>query len=254
MSELAILEIALNTDEDTKLSQLAGSCMHGLLMEHIDSDYASYLHEQALRPYSQSLYYDKERKLWLWRLAALSEEAINEILEPMFSLPATVQLKQRNCLLHLVDKNYLFQKSYAELEEEYFAHTAHGRGVEINFISPCSFKSDGSYMIFPQPKLITKSLLCKWNSFTKASVLDEQQIAYNLAEQLYVADYKLQMHKFALEGVRIPAFCGKYTLGFKGNVMSQRIVCMLGEFANYSGIGIKTALGMGAVKIIIRSW
>lgn len=37
-------------------------------------------------------------------------------------------------------------------------------------------------------------------------------------------------------------------LGMKNNVMCNRIIAMLGEYANYSGIGIKTALGMGAVK------
>jgi CRISPR/Cas system endoribonuclease Cas6 (RAMP superfamily) len=62
------------------------------------------------------------------------------------------------------------------------------------------------------------------------------------------------MQKFALEGTRIQAFRGSYTLAFKGNLMSRKIMCMLGEFAQYSGIGIKTALGMGATKTNIIKW
>ncbi|MBQ5624818.1 MAG: CRISPR system precrRNA processing endoribonuclease RAMP protein Cas6, partial [Phascolarctobacterium sp.] len=114
--------------------------------------------------------------------------------------------------------------------------------------------TDGDYAIFPQPKLITKSLVNRWNAFATAEKLDERSVAYDLAEQVFVADYDLKMQKFALEGTSIQAFRGGYTLAFKGNLMSRKIMCMLGEFAQYSGIGIKTALGMGATKTNLIKW
>ena len=73
-------------------------------------------------------------------------------------------------------------------------------------------------------------------------------MAQDLAQEVYVADYRLRMQAFSVDGARIPAFRGDYTLGMKNNLMSNRIIAMLGEYANYCGVGIKTALGMGAVR------
>ena len=55
------LEIKLAAPTGAKLTQSACSLLHGVLMEHIDSTYAELLHQQSLRPYSQYLYFDKER-------------------------------------------------------------------------------------------------------------------------------------------------------------------------------------------------
>ena len=39
------------------------------------------------------------------------------------------------------------------------------------------------------------------------------------------------------------------SLRIHGNDMVKRIITLLLNFAEYSGIGVKTALGMGAVKV-----
>ncbi|WP_307770301.1 CRISPR system precrRNA processing endoribonuclease RAMP protein Cas6, partial [uncultured Phascolarctobacterium sp.] len=92
------------------------------------------------------------------------------------------------------------------------------------------------------------SLIKRWNSFADKERLDALGLAQDLAQETYVADYKLSLRSFSVDGAHIPAFRGLYVLGMKNNVMCNRIIAMLGEYANYSGIGIKTALGMGAVK------
>lgn len=254
MNDLVTLELIVKAPEGVKLSQSAGSVLHGMLMEYVDKDYVESLHEQALRPYSQYLTYDREREALLWRISALNKQAANEVLAPAFALPMSVHLKQKGWDLQILGKNYIRNTSYEKLAEKYFAKEIDVSAIEYRFITSCSFKTDGDYAIFPQPKLITKSLVNRWNAFAVAEKLDERSVAYDLAEQVFVADYDLKMQKFALEGTRIQAFRGSYTLAFKGNLMSRKIMCMLGEFAQYSGIGIKTALGMGAAKTNLIKW
>lgn len=41
-------------------------------------------------------------------------------------------------------------------------------------------------------------------------------------------------------------------LNFVGNVAVNNVLGLLFNFANYSGVGIKTALGMGAIKTSAR--
>lgn len=242
------LEIKLAAPAGAKLTQSACSLLHGVLMEHIDSTYAELLHQQSLRPYSQYLYFDKERDSVYWRLTSLNKQADDELLGAAFSLPATVYLKKKQMEVQLVSKEYLKETSYAEIAEKCFAQPLAGKYLSCNFLTSCSFKSEGQYVIFPQPQFLLGSLIKRWNSFADKERLDALGLAQDLPQETYVADYKLSLHSFSVDGARIPAFRGLYVLGMKNNVMCNRIIAMLGEYANYSGIGIKTALGMGAVK------
>lgn len=157
-------------------------------------------------------------------------------------------LRQKNMELQIVGKEYLPATDYEALAEKYFAHPLAGKYLHMHFLTSCAFKSEGQYVIFPQPQFILGSLVKRWNAFADSNKLEALGVAQDLAQEVYVADYRLRMQAFSVDGARIPAFRGDYTLGMKNNLMSNRIIAMLGEYANYCGVGIKTALGMGAVR------
>ena len=148
------LEIRLAAPTGAKLTQSACSLLHGVLMEHIDSTYAELLHQQSLRPYSQYLYFDKERDSVYWRLTALNKQADDELLGAAFSLPATVYLKKKQMEVQLVSKEYLKETSYAEIAEKCFAQPLAGKYLSCSFLTSCSFKSEGQYVIFPQDRYV----------------------------------------------------------------------------------------------------
>ena len=52
-----------------------------------------------------------------------------------------------------------------------------------------------------------------------------------------------------MEKVKIPAFIGKITIKLTGTKTMTNFANMLFEFGEYSGIGIKTSLGMGCIKL-----
>lgn len=242
------LEIKLAAPEGERLPQSACSLLHGVLMQNIDSTYADLLHQQSLRPYSQYLYFDKERNGLYWRLTALDELADNELLGAAYALPGAVFLQQKQMEIKLVSKTFLPATSYAAIAEKCFAHPLSGRYLHFDFVTSTSFKSDGQYAIYPQQLLLFKSLVRRWNTFADKERLDAQGLVQNLAAETFVAAYRLSLQPYSVDGVRISAFRGNYVLGLKNNIMSNRIIAMLGEYSNYSGIGIKTALGMGAVR------
>lgn len=246
------LEIKLVVPDGVRLPQSACSLLHGVLMAQIDETYAEMMHQNSLRPYSQFLHFDKNRNALYWRITSLNEQAKNKILDAAFSLPQKVFLKQKNVEIELVGKEFLPATNYSSLAEKYFAHPLAGRYVSFDFLTSCSFKSEGQYVIFPQPQFVLGSLIKRWNAFADKEKLDAQGLAQDLAQEVYVADYKLRLQPFSVDGARIPAFRGNYTLGMKNNLMSNRIIAMLSDYANYCGIGIKTALGMGAVRTSLK--
>lgn len=242
------LKIKFAAPGGVKLTQSVCSLLHGVLMENIDRDYADVLHMQSLRPYSQSFYFDRVSNALYWQLNALNAQAKDELLAAAFALPEKVLLRQKNMELQIVGKEYLLATDYEALAEKYFAHPLAGKYLHMHFLTSCAFKSEGQYVIFPQPQFIFGSLVKRWNSFADSNKLEALGVAQDLAQEVYVADYRLRMQAFSVDGARIPAFRGDYALGMKNNLMSNRIIAMLGEYANYCGVGIKTALGMGAVR------
>lgn len=78
---LILAETELHLPEGILLNQSFGSIFHGALISELDREWAEKMHEQQVRPYSQYLLV-KEGKPY-WRLAALTEEAFEHILQPI---------------------------------------------------------------------------------------------------------------------------------------------------------------------------
>ena len=72
----------------------------------------------------------------------------------------------------------------------------------------------------------------------------------SLEEGAEIIRYDLKSVKFPIEKVRIPAFIGKITIKMKGTQTMTNFAHMLFEFGEFSGVGIKTSLGMGCIKIM----
>ena len=56
--------------------------------------------------------------------------------------------------------------------------------------------------------------------------------------------------KFPMEGMAIPAFMGTVTIKVKGASAMAKYARMLAEFGEFSGVGVKSAMGMGAMHLI----
>lgn len=252
---LKTLEIRFSLPSTIKLNQAIGSIMQGVLMERIDRDYASFLHKQSLRPYSQYIFFSKKDNCLIWRISALNQQATNELLLPLFNLPYSIFLRHKQTRLTTISKKYIYENTYENLAQKYLSlpnNPDKQKIIDFSFITSTAFKSQGKYIIFPEIHLLLASLLNRWNAFSQTDFLNDRQITFNLQQYLYVADYKLNMRPFSLESVRVPAFVGTYSIGVVQNDMAQKLFTMLSEFAHLSGIGIKTAIGMGAVQTQIH--
>lgn len=93
--EIMSVELVIAADPSIKIVQSIGSVLHGVLMEVVGTEYAGQLHESGLRPYSQYIYFDKDKKQYIWRLSAVTADAINRIVRPMLEMHEKIFLKQK---------------------------------------------------------------------------------------------------------------------------------------------------------------
>lgn len=243
---LGKLEIVLQNNAKTYMNHNISSLLQGVLMEQITREYGEVLHKSQLQPYSQQVMVTKDTIKW--RVFTLSKVAHDEIINPLMKNEfTTVHLKHKDMQFEVIGKNSS-EYSYDQLIENAFFATC-PRVVEIEFVTPTAFKSNNEYIIFPTAKHIFQSLMLKFDAHSSDSEIFSMELLEDIEKYVKIIGYQLHTTKFHLEGISIPAFQGKITLKITGPQQLVNMVQMLLQYGEYSGVGIKCAIGMGGIQI-----
>ena len=198
----------------------------------------------ALKPFSQSIFKRDDEFKWIVNcLDRESSEIFNDILMNRLD---KVEIKNKNKTFEVISKNMQTITYKNLIDSTYFSDSA--RIFKVNFLSPTSFKIDEKYTLFPNIEAIYKNLIRKFDSFsTEFSIYDEDMLE-SLIDNTEIIGYNLRSTVYHLESIKIPSYIGNICIKIHGTQQMTQIVKLLLTFAEYSGTGIKTALGMGAVK------
>ena len=241
---LAKLEMILEGEE---IDYRNSSNLQGVLMERIDTEYAEILHEQRLNPYSQ--YLIKNENQYIWCIQTLNEEAYEQMIQKMISQDfSEFQIKNKKSAIRITEKKLNIQKK-ANLMEQFYEEPGK-KYYNIEFMTPTSFKRNGQYQIFPDLSLIYRSLMKKYSASTEELDMYDEDTLEQLIESSEITRYRLQSTVFPLEGVVILSYKGSLSIRLYGNDTISRYARLLFSFGEYSGIGIKSSIGMGALKLL----
>ncbi|MBP3760986.1 MAG: CRISPR system precrRNA processing endoribonuclease RAMP protein Cas6 [Ruminococcus sp.] len=237
------ISIPFESEKNLKYNVRASSVMHGLLMEKISRDFAEKMHKDSLRPFSQYVRFEKGKNIWT--VSAVGQQACENIIVPLMNLKnAYIKYKHDNILFSEAE---ILKLSYDELLRNNYIETEKYISRTINIITPAAFKSSGNYVILPTLRLIFLSLARKFDNAFGIVNNNYEILAEETEKNISVSDYKLSSASFSVEGVKIPSFSGYINFRISGDTSFKSYVSMLCNFAEYSGIGIKNALGMGQV-------
>ena len=100
----------------------------------------------------------------------------------------------------------------------------------------------------PDVRYIFQSLMNKYSASSDELEMYDEETLEQLAGNSSIVRYRLQSVFFPLEGVKIPSFKGELTMRVGGSETMARYARLLAGFGEYSGIGIKTAMGMGGIR------
>jgi CRISPR-associated endoribonuclease Cas6 len=185
----------------------------------------------------------------IWNVRTLYEEAYDHILKPLESEDFNQIFLAKKEMKIGIRKKELLVRRKQELLEEFYQKPAE-RYLDMEFITPTAFKSNGKYVIFPGEKYIFQSLMnkCSAAAETNMEMFDSDTLT-QLTDNSEIVQYRLKSVRFPIEGIWIPAFKGEITLRVKGTDTLVRYARFLLKFGEYSGVGIKTAMGMGAIRL-----
>lgn len=248
---LAKLKIKLKSAENKKYSYNISSLTQGYIMENISTRYASFLHNLRLNPYSQ--YIIKDGESLIWNINTLDIQAKKEIIDKILYIinnegEREIFLKKPEDKL-CIEEVSVEESNYKELRKTLY-ESENSRLLKIKFLTPAAFKQDNRYCIFPSVRLIFQSLMNKYDAAAGYSSIYDAEVLQEYERHSYIAGYKLRSTAFSLEGVSIPSFIGEIAIKINGTSQMVNLAYMLAKFGSYSGVGIKTSMGMGAVSII----
>lgn len=124
------------------------------------------------------------------------------------------------------------------------------RYIKIQFQTPTAFKRQGNYEFYPDLQLIYQSLMNKYDLASTDDMVKSDELLEELLEYSRIIQYNLRSCYFPMGRAKIPAFMGTMTVKITGPQGMVNFANMLFQFGTYSGVGIKTAIGMGSIEIL----
>lgn len=230
--------------DSSQISYQQSSNLQGVLMEQIDTDYAQELHQYSLNPYSQ--YVVKEKDKIVWYICTVNEEAYENIILPLEELKQ-ITIRRKEITTNVVGRSIEILEE-SELMKQFYEESC-DRYLNLQFCTPTAFKRDGKYVNYPDLRLVYGSLMRKYSAASEELDMYDEETLEELVRNSEIIRYRLQTMPFPLEKVQINGFVGNVCIKIKGTETMANYIRLLCRFGEYSGVGIKTSMGMGAMQL-----
>lgn len=235
------IKIYFDPPKEIHLNQYARK-FQGYLMENIEVDYAEYLHHQEMNTYSMRVYLECGELVW--EIALLDPVAIDKMEGHLMSFNL-IELRDKIDLLK-VKRRMISELTQKDLADDFYRKSPQ-KYHALQFLTPTSFKQSGQYVNFPDVKLILQSLIMKQNFLEVGDLEVHEELLDELLKAVTISNYQLKSTYYEVHRYRIPSFVGHMTLKVKGSEALKNYVRNLLLIGEYTGIGIKCSMGMGAM-------
>ncbi|MEO0241412.1 MAG: CRISPR system precrRNA processing endoribonuclease RAMP protein Cas6 [candidate division WOR-3 bacterium] len=150
----------------------------------------------------------------------------------------------------LIKESYGIIKNDLYLSYEEILQTEPKPYLSFLFLTPTTFKKGAITYPLPDPKVVFKGLIKKWNRFSPHRIPVDLRSA--IEEKLYIVFAKIRTHKISLSlGGFLIGFTGRVLYGGKTLTQEElKWINILGTFSNFSGIGKKTTMNFGMTEFV----
>lgn len=226
-----------------------GRYLQGWMMSKLDPELAEQLHHNRIRPYSLSVSTKRDNHILIFNF--LNDELADAII-PILLEANVIELNGEK--ISIESKNS-YTLSLSDLATNFYKEDA-PREFEVYFNTPTGFKSDGKNVFMPDIYYIFQNLMSRYSEVTEGTPLVERDLLSEICKSTNIVSYKIQSSYYPVHKAYIPGFIGKIKLRCSGSQTLANYIGMLLTFAQYSGIGVKTTMGMGAVKFrkVYKKW
>ena len=238
------VQICLQTAEQQPIYPNFAYALYGELCSRMEPDLADALHLCEITPLRQHLRRGDQPGQYVWILDLFDRSAslvgLLQSLSVIYLDCCTEPFKVEECRV---------SQPFSAVDLLHSSQSSPGSSLSrITFETPCTFKAAGKYALFPSEKLIAQSLFQRWNGLMTECTMQDDEALQMLTDGLTISRYRLRSQDYRIKGQRINGFVGSVEIYARLSAPMQELWRLLLAFAPYGGVGIKTALGMGAVS------
>lgn len=214
--------------------------LYGALMEMVPPAFGTAVHQNGLTPVRQFL--EQAEDMLIWHISLFGQEA-SHVLCPILSSQKSFILQKPRVTFEVI------QMQHITISEEQWLFSQKDGLHHLVFHTPTCFKSQKQYQSLPTPRLLLQSLIASWNmAFPNCPICDEDGEGLDaLAKGLVFTNFSLHHRSFFLKGHPIHGCIGSLTVENQLTGFHRQLANGLLTFSSYTGLGIKTTLGMGGV-------
>ncbi len=184
-----------------------------------------------------------------FRITCLHKDVLEPVVGCLFHLSGTetaIRLAETRIIIEKVDMQKSVPAhfvSYEQLLTEALPQSA----IILEYCSPTFFGGLTGEQSFPLPRLVFASLLKKWNTFSSKKMSSDLR---NEFEKVRIERFNLKTESVLYNQVKTLGFIGTVAYELLSSTEKDKRVAInaLANFALYSGVGIKTEMGMGQVR------
>lgn len=218
--------------------------LYGYINSRISSDLAASWHQMHHTPLRQYLYMKNGQ--CHWHLSTLDNET-NDIIRVLLQDSPTIDL--HNASLQLKSGTPSEAINETDFVRAHLVERPAPRRIHVSFRSPASFRSGGQYHNWPELSLIYQNIINNWQYTAKEINLSDEHLLDELCAHSRFTAFRFKNCTFSLKRQQIPAFIGSFTVTLSGPEALRRLISLLFHFSVFSGVGIKTSLGMGGIHV-----
>ncbi len=265
---LAKFSIILRFLEDGKIRGRGGEAVHGFIINEVASiseKYAEYLHNmKGIKPFSLSPVLP-EKGDWELKegylningnaeariiISALNDETTGILIKALIDAKKQEKMVNIGELKAKVERVYIKERDGARFERysNIIKRAKRNRKVMFRFLTPTSFRQNGTQMTFPTPDLVFSSLLQIWNTFSDIKIPEEIKEKF---KSIAVSRYNLHSELWHFSRYKIFGCKGSIEYIFKNGFTDAELKLLnaLCLFSEFSGVGYKRTMGMGMVEV-----
>ena len=118
--------------------------------------------------------------------------------------------------------------------------------IDMKFITPTAFRRIQDQYLFPDPELVFGSIYKSWSAYANVELPSPDDSAFR---RVRTGRYHLQTRMLRFKGFSQLGFVGAVQYNLERLSDQEKIlVSALSHYANWSGVGAKTTMGMGVCR------
>jgi CRISPR-associated endoribonuclease Cas6 len=244
------LAIRFKTSAPVSPSSLKPKVIHGILFSLFSKEVGEFFHSPIVKPFSlfcPLCFKSNKEEIHSFTLEV---NLLDFSLFPYLSRELLIRSDREFSVEGVKAKFQSMKAIKSATYEEILENGFQTKDLIIDFLTPTTFKKGKYDFILPEPYLIFKNLIKRWNAFSPRKI-DYQLLQY-VKENIIVAGCWIKSQKTEISPkAKITGFTGRVFLYATKEAEENRLLNALLQFAEFSGIGRKTTMGFGKAKFVV---